>query len=131
MTADAIVNRILIIEDNLLAATVYRSTLARAGYQVEVAADGEAGLAAVARSVPDLIVLDMMLPKLDGIEVLRHIRAEHPSLPVIVTSNAYTSERVDALWGAGVTMLLTKANSTPKEFLQTVQQALAGTKRPS
>ena len=119
------VKRILIIEDNAVAASVCRATLTRAGYQVEIAPDGESGLSAVARDVPDLVMLDMMLPKLGGIEVLREIRTAHPRLPVIVTSNAYTPDRMDALWGAGVTSVMTKANSTPKEILQVVGAALA------
>ena len=94
---------------------------------MEIAPDGESGLSAVARDVPDLIMLDMMLPKLGGIEVLREIRTAHPRLPVIVTSNAYTPDRMDALWGAGVTSVLTKANSTPKEILQVVGAALTAT----
>ena len=67
--------RIVIIEDNAMAANIYQSALSRQGFSVEVATDGELGLAAVVGSPPDLILLDLMLPKIDGAELLRRIRA--------------------------------------------------------
>ena len=118
--------QILVIEDNALAANVYRSVLSAAGYQVAVAADGEAGLAAIDRLHPDLVLLDLMLPKIEGIEVLRRIRA-NPALnnmPVMVTSNAYTSAGVDALRAAGATDVLSKAKASPKEIARIVTTAL-------
>jgi len=84
--------QILVIEDNAVAANLYRTTLVSAGYDVSVATDGESGLAAAAQRLPDLVLLDLMLPKIAGLEVLRKIRAT-PALaqvPVMVTSNAYT-----------------------------------------
>ena len=93
--------RIIVIEDNVMAANLYQTVLTREGYQVEVASDGEAGLAAIARSSPDLVLLDLMLPKVDGFEVLRRIRAtpDLVGLPVIITSNAYTAPRLEECGG--------------------------------
>jgi CheY-like chemotaxis protein len=67
--------RIIIIEDNAVSANLYRGALSREGYQVLVATDGEAGLQAINEARPDLVVLDLMLPKVEGLEVLRRIRA--------------------------------------------------------
>ncbi len=117
--------RILIVEDNRVAASIYAATLAHAGFQVEIATTGEDGLVAVERNVPHLILLDMMLPKMNGIELLQRVRAIHPELPVVVTSNAYTLDRMDALRNAGVTIVLNKANSKPKDVLRVVMEALA------
>jgi CheY-like chemotaxis protein len=118
--------RIVVIEDNALAARLYESTLTREGFQVEVAQDGEAGLAAIARSSPDLVLLDLMLPKVGGFEVLRQIRAMPglATLPVIVTSNAYTAPRLEELRRAGATLIMTKASMSPKELTRVIQQAL-------
>ena len=93
------VKRIIVIEDNVMAASLYQAALTRDGYGVEVASDGEAGLAAIARARPDLVLLDLMLPKVDGSEVLRRIRAtpDLATLPVIITSNAYTAPRLEEL----------------------------------
>jgi DNA-binding response OmpR family regulator len=118
--------RIIVIEDNVMAANLYQTALTREGYQVEVASDGEAGLAAIARSSPDLVLLDLMLPKVDGFEVLRRIRAtpDLVGLPVIITSNAYTAPRLEELRQAGATQIVTKASMSPKELARVVRQAL-------
>lgn len=118
--------RIIVIEDNVMAANLYQTVLTREGYQVEVASDGEAGLAAIARSSPDLVLLDLMLPKVDGFEVLRRIRAtpDLVGLPVIITSNAYTAPRLEELRQAGATQIVTKASMSPKELTRVVRLAL-------
>jgi DNA-binding response OmpR family regulator len=121
-------NKILVIEDNAMAANLYRSALSQAGYQVDVASDGEAGLAAIDKIHPDLVLLDLMLPKVEGLEVLRQIRSNPAlkSMPVMVTSNAYTNARMDELWKAGATQILTKAKVSPKELARVVSSALSG-----
>jgi CheY-like chemotaxis protein len=118
--------QILVIEDNAVAASLYRSVLSAAGYHVDVASDGEEGLAAIHKTHPDLVLLDLMLPKIEGIEVLRQIRSDPAlkSMPVMITSNAYTSARMDELWAAGATQILTKAKMTPKEIARVVTTAL-------
>jgi two-component system response regulator AdeR len=118
--------RIIVIEDNVMAANLYQAALTREGYGVEVAGDGEAGLAAIARARPDLVLLDFMLPKLDGSEVLRRIRAipDLQTLPVIITSNAYTPVRLNELREAGATQIMIKASLSPKELARVVRQTL-------
>ena len=119
--------RVLIIEDNNVLATVYGSTLSQAGFQVAVASDGQTGLDQLAKFSPDLVVLDLMLPKIDGLEVLRRIRADEAraSLPVIVFSNSYTSDRTREVWNAGATQVLVKASCPPKQLLQIVGSSLS------
>ena len=119
--------RVLIIEDNNVLATVYGSTLSQAGFQVAVANDGQTGLDQVAKFSPDLVVLDLMLPKVDGLEVLRRIRADETraSLPVIVFSNSYTSDRTREVWNAGATQVLVKASCPPKQLLQIVGSSIS------
>jgi two-component system, OmpR family, KDP operon response regulator KdpE len=77
--------RVLIVEDEASLRQALQRALARYGYQLEVAADGEAALDVVASWKPDLIVLDLVLPKRDGFAVLQHVRAES-QLPIIVLS---------------------------------------------
>ena len=118
--------QILVIEDNAVAANLYRTTLVSAGYDVSVATDGESGLAAAAQRQPDLVLLDLMLPKIAGLEVLRKIRAT-PALaqvPVMVTSNAYTGPRLDELRSAGATQILTKAKISPKELTKVINDTI-------
>lgn len=119
--------RILIVDDNRMLANLYRSCLTAAGFSVETADDGEAGLAAARRTPPDLVLLDMMMPRMSGLEVLTALRGDDAlrAVPVIVCSNSYTPGRMDQLWQAGATQVLVKANSTPKLILEAVRGALA------
>jgi DNA-binding response OmpR family regulator len=118
---------IIIIEDNALAASIYQAALKQEGFTVEVASDGEAGLGAIARARPDLVLLDLMLPKVEGAEILRRIRSTPglTTVPVVVTSNAYTATRLDDLWKAGATQIVTKASISPKNLAKVVRDALA------
>jgi adenylate cyclase len=118
--------RILIIEDNQLLANTYRAAFAQAGFEVDMAGDGHAGIAAALAAPPEIILLDLMLPKLSGLEVLRRLRtdARLALVPVLVLSNSYTAERMQELWAAGATQVLLKANSTPKRLLESARQSL-------
>lgn len=118
--------RIVIIEDNAMAANIYQATLQRQGFSVDVAADGEKGLASVTAARPDLVLMDLMLPKMDGVELLKRIRANEDlaRIPIVVMSNAYTQPRLDALQGAGATKIVPKAKMSPKQLLEIVQEVL-------
>ena len=78
--------RVLIIEDNATIAEGIRMNLALEGYAVEVALTGERGLTQVRRWEPDLVILDLMLPGLDGYTVLRTLREEGREMPVLILS---------------------------------------------
>ena len=68
--------KILIIEDDQIVANIYRNKLSVEGYKVEIALDGEVGRELVKTFRPDAIVLDLMLPKVTGLELMKEIRAE-------------------------------------------------------
>ena len=118
--------KILIIEDDLLIANIYRNKLAVENYQVETAADGEKGLELVKTFQPDAVVLDLMLPNVTGVEVLKKIRGQAglEQLPVIVFSNTFLSNMVQEAWKAGATKCLSKANCTPKQIIDVVRNLL-------
>ncbi len=78
--------RILLVEDNTDLAEGMRYNLAREGYEVQVAVDGDAGLALATRWRPDVVLLDLMLPGRSGFEVLEALRAEGNRAPVIIVS---------------------------------------------
>lgn len=93
---------IVVVEDNQIVAAIYRAKLQAEGFGVEVAADGQAGLEMIERARPDLVLPDLFLPKLSGIEVLDRLRAQtdFQTLPVIVFSSSYVSNEA---WEAGAT----------------------------
>jgi len=115
--------KILIIEDDQIVANVYRNKLAHEGYQAEVAGDGESGLKTMRTFRPDLVLLDLMLPKMSGVDVIRHIRSEKEfeKLPIIVFSNTYLTNLIQEAWKAGATKCLSKANTAPKDLLDVVR----------
>src|SRR6266566_4407147 len=107
--------KMLIIDDDRIVASIYRNRFQAEGFQVQLADDGESGLAAVKQFRPDLVILDLMLPKLSGVEVLKRIRADQTTkaLPVIILSNAYLTGAVQDAWNAGANQCVVKASCTP------------------
>jgi DNA-binding response OmpR family regulator len=92
------VKRILVIEDNRDLAYGLRNNLEIEGYQVELAEDGRSGLASARSGAPHLVILDLMLPELDGFRVLRALQDEALRLPVLVlTARGEEADKVRAL----------------------------------
>jgi two-component system alkaline phosphatase synthesis response regulator PhoP len=90
--------RILIVEDNAELAFGLRNNLEIEGYAIDVATDGQAGLDAAMQSPPDLMILDLMLPRLDGFRVLRSIRDAGLLLPILIlTAKGDESDKVRGL----------------------------------
>lgn len=121
-------NKVLIIEDDQIVGTIYRRKFNGEGFEVELASDGEAGLQAVETFQPDAVVLDLMLPKLNGVEVLKRIRAKEATaaLPVVVLSNAYLSNLLRDAHDAGANQCLIKASASPKQVVDAIRRALRG-----
>ena len=91
-------SRILVIEDNADLAFGLRNNLEIEGYEVEVSGDGAAGLERARRSAPDLVILDLMLPKLDGFRVLKAIRQEALAMPILIlTARGEEADKVRGL----------------------------------
>lgn len=115
--------RVLVVDDDPTVSDVVRRYLERAGYQVDRAVDGYAALAAVDRSPPDLVVLDLMLPGLDGLQVCRRLRQRTPDVPVIMlTALGEESDRILGLQ-VGADDYVTKPFS-PRELVLRVQSVL-------
>jgi class 3 adenylate cyclase len=96
--------RILVVDDNPMNVDILESCLAFHGYEIVTATDGEAALASAREQEPDLILLDVMMPKLDGLEVCRRLKAD-PSLPfmpiILVTARAESKDVVAGLEAGG------------------------------
>jgi DNA-binding response OmpR family regulator len=93
-----VTKRILVVEDNADLAYGLRNNLEIEGYTVEIAGDGAAGLLRARESTPDLIVLDLMLPQLDGFRVLRELRSSSLMMPVLIlTARGEESDKVRGL----------------------------------
>jgi len=115
--------RILVVDDDPTVSDVVRRYLERAGYDVVLASDGPAALTAFDREQPDLVVLDLMLPGMDGLEVCRRLRADSEGVPIIMlTALGEESDRVLGLQ-YGADDYVTKPFS-PRELVLRVQSVL-------
>ena len=121
--------RILMVEDDPIIAGVYGRYLAHAGCLVEVIVDGQEGLDQITASRPDALLLDLMLPHLNGISILKSIRASEKlkDLPVIVMTNAFAPRIVNDCIAAGATSVFKKSQLTPALLLHELREVLPAT----
>ena len=114
---------VLIVEDERAIVEILKFNLKREGYETMEALDGETGLLLAQTKDPDLILLDVMLPKLDGFTVLRRLRAEGSTTPVLMlTARSELTDRVNGL-DSGADYYLTKPFE-PKELLACIRSLL-------
>lgn len=117
---------VLMIEDDPLLVKMHRTKLVSEGFEVIEAHDGEEGLKLALERVPDIIILDIMMPKLSGTDLLRRLREDirGKSIAVIVLSNLSQEEEIKRAMEYGVKEYLVKANFTPSQLVDKVKQYL-------
>ncbi|HSW99774.1 MAG TPA: response regulator [Patescibacteria group bacterium] len=118
---------IMVVEDEHTLSEAYQIILRTAGYTVTVAFDGEEALRVAAETEPTLVLLDLRMPHMDGIEFLRqyNLQEKHPQVKVIVFSNYDMQKEIDEAYRLGATRYILKAWASPKELLQLVANTLA------
>ena len=117
--------KILLVEDDERIAQPLAENLTDQNYIVDIALDGEAGWDFVQAFAYDLILLDVMLPDLNGIDVLKRIRAEASRLPVVVCSTAYNPNVVEQALAAGATRVFDKSKLTALDLVAEFRGALS------
>ena len=115
---------ILVIEDEETLADLLAVKLKAAGYKVECAADGESGLKKIRSTRPDIILLDIVMPKKNGYEVMETMRAENITIPVIIISNSGQPVEIEKTRKLGAVDHLIKAEFSPQEVLEKVSNYL-------
>ena len=122
-------SKVLIIEDDPIVAHIYRTRLEKEGFEIETCNDGQAGFYRTHEFHPDAVLLDLMLPKMNGIEILKKLRAQptFARVPVIVFTNAYVPNMIQEAFSAGASQVFNKATLTPRQILDALQQLLYGT----
>jgi len=120
--------RILLVEDEPVFVDTLRFQLQREGYEIRVAPDGNTALAAVQRAKPDLILLDLILPGMDGMEVCRRIRAETTTPIIMLTARTGVGDKVTGL-EAGADDYVTKPIQM-RELLARIKAALRRAQLP-
>ncbi len=117
---------ILFIEDESTLQKTLGEVLMRENFKVANALNGQAGLELALKIKPDLILLDLILPKMDGFEVLERLKKnpETKDIPVIILTNLERTEDVDKALELGATTYLVKANYDLKEVIEKVKQTI-------
>ena len=118
--------RILIVEDDRFLRRACQARLQQQGYTILTAGDGEEGLRVARAETPDLILLDILMPKLNGIEVLRILREEEGTraIPVLILSNSSRDGDIDRIRALGVAGFFVKANLSLQDLTRQVEQIL-------
>src|SRR5690349_19532554 len=124
--------KVLIIEDDPVVAHIYRTRLEKEDYTVETCADGQSGFYRIHEFHPDGVLLDLMLPKMNGIDILKKIRAQSQfnRIPIIVFTNAYVPNMIQEAFSAGASHVFNKATLTPRQILDSLHALVAGGSNP-
>lgn len=119
--------KIAIIEDDQVINQMYRMKFEAAGFEVYTASDGDSGVRLVKKVTPEIILLDLQMPKMSGAEALEQIRADAKSkdIPVFILTNLGEEEAPKSLRSLGIASYIVKAELTPSQVVARVRDALA------
>lgn len=120
------VKNVLLVEDDAFLGSIYQKKFEMEGFKISVSTDGEKGLADIKKKKPDIILLDILLPKLDGFAVLEKVKAdpEIKNIPVILLTNLGQKDDVEKGLEAGAVDYLIKAHFKPSEVVDKVKKVL-------
>lgn len=120
--------KILLVEDENFIADMYSKQLIQAGFDVKVAFDGKSGLSGLETDSFDLLLLDIMLPDINGLEVLRQWRVKNPEsgMLVLILTNLGQDAVIKEAFGLGANGYLIKSSLTPADIVIEVNNAFSG-----
>jgi CheY-like chemotaxis protein len=120
--------KILIVEDDPLMSRMYQKIFTFEGYEVEMAGDGEDGLEKTRSNKPTLILMDIMMPKMNGLQALEKLKAdpETKAIPVIMLTNLAGQQDAETALSKGAIKYIIKSEYEPKQVVNMVKEILAG-----
>lgn len=118
--------KIFIVEDDDFLIDIYTTKLKESGFETEVAKDGESALSFLKKTTPDILILDLVLPDIDGLDLLREIKKDNQfqDLPVIILSNLDNGLKEKDYAGLGIKKYLIKANHKPSEIVEEIKKII-------
>ena len=118
--------KVLIVEDDSFLVNAYRIKFERLGYETKIAIDGESALKILGEWVPDVVILDLVMPKMDGYEFLEKMRAkpEFLNIPVLVATNLGQPEDVDRARELGANNYVIKGNLSLSELVEKLEELI-------
>ncbi len=119
-------NKILIVEDDAMISAMYKSKFEADGFKILVAVDGANGLELAKKEKPNIIMMDIIMPRMDGFSVLSKLKktGQTKNIPVIMLTNLGTDEDKDKAKKLGVVDYLVKANLTPAQISEKIKKYL-------
>lgn len=117
---------ILLVEDDAFVSDIYQTRLEQEGYKLVLAENGLEAMKKIEEQIPHLILLDIIMPYMDGMEVLKKLKANDKwkKIPVIILTNLSQKEEVDEGLGIGADDYLIKSHFTPSEVVEKVRTIL-------
>ena len=125
-TEQKISEKILLIEDEAMLSSMYQAKFAKEGIEIEVAGDGEEGLKKAKEGAYKAVLVDIIMPKLDGFAVIKELRADpnYKDTPIILLTNLGQEEDVKKGKDLGASDYLVKANFTPSQVVKKIQEII-------
>jgi len=119
--------KILLIEDDEIMSRMYKKLFSYKGYSIETAGDGQEGLAKAQKTKPDIILLDVMMPKLNGLQVLDRLKKDPKTrdIQVVLLSNLSIQDELDKALDKGIIKYIIKRNHEPDEIFKIVEEIIA------
>jgi len=121
---------ILLVEDDAFVSDIYQTKISSEGFDMMVAENGLEAIKRLEEKIPDLILLDIIMPYMDGIDTLKKIKAEEKwkKIPIILLTNLSEKDKIKEALGIGATDYLIKSHFTPSEVISKVNMVLRGEK---
>lgn len=116
--------KILLIEDDLDTRTLYADILKNGGYEVDTSPDGQEGLLQAQSGSYDIVLLDIMLPTIDGLEVLSVLKKEKPSLKVVLFTNLSSENLIEQAQKKGADAFILKSDIDPDKLLEQIKNLI-------
>jgi CheY-like chemotaxis protein len=118
--------KILIVEDDEFYRKIYKKKFEIAGYEVDVAENGEVGITKMKSFMPDLVFMDLMMPKMDGFTAIDTAKKDDSikDIPIVVLTNLSTSDDADKVKGKGAVDVIVKSNVEPQDVVARAKEIL-------
>lgn len=122
--------KVLIVEDDQFLLRMYKKKFEVAGFEVEVAGDGEEGLLRMRTTKPNIVLMDIMMPKLNGLDAIVQAKADNliKNIPILVLTNLSNTDDAQSAVKNGALGYLVKSDFTPSQVVDKVKEILGGGK---
>jgi DNA-binding response OmpR family regulator len=120
--------KVLVVEDDAFLVDAYKLKLTKEGFEIEIASDGEEALSKLKNFMPDVILLDVVMPRKDGFATLQEIKSSEQlkKIPVIMASNLGQKEEVDRAMQLGAVDFITKSNMSIADLIEKIKSVASG-----